>query len=47
MEEDLDEAGADINAALPDEEFPEHALPAMHFCLDEAQAIRKVHAEPE
>ena len=38
---------------LPDEEFPEEALPPMHFCadevtsgnMDELQAIRKVHAE--
>ncbi len=40
---------------MPDEDFPEHALSAMHFCtdhvtsgdLDEVQAIRKVHAELE
>ena len=31
---DIDEAGPDINAALPDEEFPEHALPALLFCAD-------------
>jgi len=45
--------GAASHAALPDEEFPENALPAMHFCadaltggdMDETQAIRKVHAE--
>ena len=48
--DDGDEAG---NAALPDEDFPEAALPAMNFCadavtsgdMDEGQAIRKVHSE--
>ena len=48
--DDGDEAG---NAALPDEEFPEAALPAMHFCadavtsgdMDEVQAVRKAHSE--
>ena len=33
-EEDADEAGPDLNAALPDEEFPEEAMPPMHFCLN-------------
>ena len=44
-----------LHAGLPDEEFPEEALPTMHFCadeltsgdLDELQAIYKVKAEME
>ena len=53
QEEDAEEATPDLNAALPDEEFPEVALPAMHFCaddvtsggMDELQAVRKVYSE--
>ena len=52
-EEGEEGAAADFNAALPDEEFPEAAMPTMHFCaddltsgaMDEIQAIRKVHGE--
>ncbi len=50
VEEASDEEGGlpDLNAALPDEEFPQNVLPAMHFCadsltsgdMDEVQAIR-------
>jgi len=49
-----DEGGdADNHSALPVEDFPENAMPTMHFCadalssgdLDELQALRKVHAE--
>ena len=50
-----EEETADFNASLPDEEFPEAALPTMNFCadsltsgdMDEIQAIRKVYAEME
>ena len=53
--ESEDEGELDLNAALPDEEFPADTLPPMHFCadelnsgdLDELQAIRRVHAELE
>ena len=48
-----DEGELDVNAALPDEEFSQEALPTMHFSasdmsggdMDELQAIRKVYAE--
>jgi len=44
-----------LNAAIPDADHPEAALPPMHVCadeltsgdLDELQALRKVHAELE
>ena len=53
VEEQHDEETADLEAGLPDEEFPQIAMPEMHFCaddmtsgdMDEIQAFRKVHAE--
>ena len=53
--EEEEDAGPDLNAAMPDPDFPEVALPAMHFCadlgtnadVDEIQKVRKVHAELE
>ena len=53
VEEEHDEETADPEAGLPDEEFPQIAMPEMHFCaddvtsgdMDEIQAFRKVHAE--
>ena len=53
VEEEHDEETADLEAGLPDEEFPQIAMPEMHFCaddmtsvdMDEIQAFRKVHAE--
>ena len=52
-EQDEDEAAADLNAGLPDEDQPAEIQPEMHFCadsftsgdVDEVQAIRKVHEE--
>ena len=32
--EDEEEAGPDLHAAMPDSDFPEVALPTMHFCAD-------------
>ena len=54
-EAEEEEGENDLNAALPDPDFPAEALPAMSFCadaatggdLDELQAVRKVHAELE
>ncbi|CAK0803316.1 unnamed protein product [Prorocentrum cordatum] len=54
-EAEEEEGENDLNAALPDPDFPAEALPAMSFCadaatggdLDELQAIRKVHGELE
>ncbi|CAK0852500.1 unnamed protein product, partial [Prorocentrum cordatum] len=53
--EEEEEGENDLNAALPDPDFPAEALPAMSFCadatssgdLDELQTVRKVHAELE
>ena len=52
-EQDAEGAAPDFNAALPDEEFPYHARPAMNICadnltsgaMDEIQATRKVYAK--
>ena len=52
-EQDEEGAVSDLHAALPDEEFPAAAYPAMRFCadnltsgeMDEIRAIRKVHTE--
>ena len=36
--DDDEDAAPDLHAALPDEEFPEVALPVMHFCADNASS---------
>ena len=53
-DEDCD-ALADHHAALPDDDYPQAALPAMHFCADgltnggktEMQAVKKIYCKSE
>ncbi len=55
VEEDTEDEGGDNHAALPEEEFPQMALPSLHICadavssgdVDELHAVRKVYAELE